>query len=510
MDIQYLVSESELLDHVKLFKFSLQAGDEEYKKQLQTSWITSRAVLEKKAIDVLRLRGHPDLCNKTNILLNNLKQYETIVKSHVPSETSKSADAQIFFTGEHTKSLNTVPFFILMLVFLKIWIAPVLALLTPLVLIIMPYIIMTTVMNIPIPWDTYTVMMKHMILGVQQGEPWSMKQYGQAIWTFTSMAQGMVIPFITAYHTAKLDAILVERGNALSILSTEGKKILDSFQSIGILVGDHHTIPEIPSEPHEAVAWMDSEPLGMLQLWKTLGRLCILTRIASDISWSPVIWSKLDSLNLTKLCDLAIPESRAVESMVSLKGHSLLTGPNRGGKSSCLRAILQQVLLGQTFGFTKGAVGSWKPFSLVFTRLKSRDSSGKESLFEMEVRMASNILHTTKTKKRNTLVLIDELFHSTNPPDAETSAKLFLKNLWEIPYCKSIISTHIFSLCKSVSSEIQTLCCPASIAPTGKILYSYKLQPGICKVSSVREVLEEAGLYSNALKNNTKKNIDQQ
>ncbi len=109
--------------------------------------------------------------------------------------------------------------------------------------------------------------------------------------------------------------------------------------------------------------------------------------------------------------------------------------------------------------------------------------------------MASTMLHTTAKSGQPTLLLIDELFHSTNPPDAEISAKLFLQRLWTLPNAKSMISTHIFSLCETPGHEgIQTFCCAAEEREDESIQYSYRLTEGICRVSSVREVLHEAGL----------------
>lgn len=488
--------ESELLQHSTNLGFSLRAGEEEWKHQLHGSWTVSKEVLEKRADQINRLRSHPEILQTANTVLEDLKESESILLKHTPSETSVSAEAQIFFKGEHTKVLNHVPFLIMLIVLFKVWLAPVLALMTPLLLCIMPYIVMTTMMDMNIQWETYVIIMKQMVFGIQSGEAWSMKHYLQAMWTIVSIGQGMVMPFITAYHTANLDTTIVRRGEALQKLVHDGTSILQQFQSIGVLDESFQQFPEIPEDVRQAAAWMEDEPLGMNQLWKLLGRISVITTIASDSSWQPVEWSSTPKpLVLNDLYDIAINKSKAKKSSVELKTHSLLTGPNRGGKSSCLRAILQQVLLGQTFGFTKDAVGSWKPFGLVFTRLKSRDSAGKESLFEMEVRMASNILRTVRAKKQHTLVLIDELFHSTNPPDAETSATLFLNQLWTMPYCKSIISTHIFSLCSLVSGKIQTFCCPATmLESTNKLQYSYTLQPGICRVSSVKEVLEEAGM----------------
>ena len=492
MDLAYLIKESELLQHSASFKFPLRAGVKEWERQLHGPWISSKEILTERVQEILRLREHPEICEETLEILESLEESEKTVVEYVSSDTSNTAEEQIFFKGEHTKVLNHIPFLIFIFVFLKVWVAPCLALLTPLLLCVMPYIIMTTVMNMNLPWEIYVKMMKHMFFGFQNGESWGAKHYAQTLWTGLSIGQGMITPFMTAYHTSKLDATIMKRGKALLNLREKGQYLLERLRSIGVLKQIRYDFPEISNEPHEAVAWMEEEPIGMLLLWRILGRISVITKIASDSSWNPVSWS--GPLSLTNMSDLAISRRKAKKSDLVLKGHSLLTGPNRGGKSSCLRAVLQQVLLGQTFGFTYGAKGSWKPFALIFTRLKSHDSAGKESLFEMEVRMASKILHTTRSQGRNTLIMIDELFHSTNPPDAETSARLFLKQLWKLDSCKSIISTHIFSLCEAVPNTIRTLCCPATVLPTGILQYSYELQSGICKISSVHEVLKEHGM----------------
>ncbi len=497
MELEHIYRESELQTHIQTFGFPLKAGQEECERQLRGPWTTNTQVLEQRAADVMKLRNDPELCAYAMETLNSLKESETILLDHKPSETSKTAEGQILFQGEHTKVLNTIPYMIAIMVFLKIWIAPLLALMTPLLLAVMPYIIMTTIMDMNITWDIYTSMMKHMILGIQNGEPWRPKHYVQAIWTAVSLGQGIVNPFITAYHTSNLDQTIVKRGQAAIQIRVKCADLLDRLKAIGCFQTSPLVFPDVPTEPRQAAAWMESEPLGVQTLWRLTGRLTVFCTLASDPSWTPVQWTFNQNLCLTDLSDLAIPANRAVKSSLSLRGHSLLTGPNRGGKSSCLRATLQQIILGQTFGMSKGVKGSWKPYGQVFTRLKSRDHAGKESLFEMEVRMASTIIKTIQSNRTHSLVLIDELFHSTNPPDAEISARLFLQQLWKFSYAKSIISTHIFSLCEGIQqtaeSGIQLLCCPAEESSAG-IRYSYSLQSGICKVSSVREVLQENGL----------------
>jgi hypothetical protein len=498
MDWKHCIEESELLTHLDIFQFPLESARLEFQRLLREPLCSSQTILEKRQEEIQNLRKNTELLRSCRQNLESLQASETLLRAHRSNDSSKVAEGQIFFQGEHTRFLNFIPYVLAICVFLKVWIAPALALLTPLLLCIMPYVIMTSVMDMPITWDVYTTMMKHMVLGVQGGEPWRLKHYVQAGWTLMSVGQGMVTPFLTAYHTKKLDSEIVKRGNALiEIVSKTRQMAKEISPYVTNIWGGGLYIPEVPTEPREAVAWMDSEPLGIQQIWRVLGRISVLVQVASQELWQPVQFSQTnDTLSLDSIVDLAIKGPNKVCSSVVLKQHGILTGPNRGGKSSSLRAILQQVILGQTMGCTYGAKGTWKPFSLLFTRLKSRDTAGKESLFEMEVRHASQIIKTLQKTPRHALVLIDELFHSTNPPDAEISAKLFLKQLWKTANTKSIISTHIFSLAEE-SNNIQTFCCNATEEPNGRIRYSYQItEGGICRVSSVREVLSEAGLVS--------------
>jgi hypothetical protein len=495
MDIPHLIKESELITHADTFGFPLHAGKEEFQRQLQLPWVSNTAIIESRQRDIQRLWARPSLAAEVREKLQGLKEAEEIVKAHKPTETSKTADGQIFFTGSETKALNAIPYILSICVFFKVFVAPALALMMPLVLAIMPYIIMTTVMDMNIPWDMYTTMMKQMVFGLQSGEPWRLKHYAQALWTLISLGQGMVQPFFTAYHTAKLDATIVKRGEAFHRICQTSQTLLHQLRDIGCQV-TLLEFPELPTEPRQIAAWMEHEPLGVQTVWRIVGALSVIATIADDQCWNPVQWTTTNTVHLTNISDIAIPQDRAVKSSVQLTNHSILTGPNRGGKSSNLRAVLQQIILGQRFGFTFHCSGSWKPFQAIFTRLKSRDHAGRESLFEMEVRMAATMLrHLEKNPEQHALVCIDELFHSTNPPDAEISARIFLERLWRLSRVKSIISTHIFSLCEDATNHhIQMLCCPATSTPNGDISYSYTLAPGVCRVSSVKEVLRENGM----------------
>jgi DNA mismatch repair ATPase MutS len=112
-------------------------------------------------------------------------------------------------------------------------------------------------------------------------------------------------------------------------------------------------------------------------------------------------------------------------------------------------------------------------------------------MFESEVYFAGSLL---RRKTGPGLILFDELFHSTNPPDGMRTAILFLQSLWKRPHIASVVSTHVFSLVEKAPKQIQRLCVPAE-KQGEEFVFSYKLQSGICKVSSVERIWKEQGLH---------------
>jgi DNA mismatch repair ATPase MutS len=74
---------------------------------------------------------------------------------------------------------------------------------------------------------------------------------------------------------------------------------------------------------------------------------------------------------------------------------------------------------------------------------------------------------------------------------------VFLEKFWKVGKVQSFISTHSFELLDALPKHVQPLCCPATEdAETQTIHYSYQVRPGICRLSSVREVLREVGLLA--------------
>jgi DNA mismatch repair ATPase MutS len=124
--------------------------------------------------------------------------------------------------------------------------------------------------------------------------------------------------------------------------------------------------------------------------------------------------------------------------------------------------------------------------------LKPDDLPGSKSRFEREIEFTANTLKINDP----ILVFIDEMYHSTNPPDALRSCEIYSKLLWEKENVISVISTHLFEFVENSGANIQKICCPATVDENGNIEFKYTLEKGICKVSSVDELLRLNGLIT--------------
>jgi DNA mismatch repair ATPase MutS len=133
------------------------------------------------------------------------------------------------------------------------------------------------------------------------------------------------------------------------------------------------------------------------------------------------------------------------------------------------------------------------PVEWIISSLRLEDRPGQESLFEREVSVAGEILKRLRKGDTRGWVIIDELFHTTNPPDAATASQIFLQQLWSSERVTSIVSTHLFSHAMTAPLNVQRVCVDSEmIVETGNIRYKYQVTSGINTMSSVQELLMES------------------
>lgn len=192
--------------------------------------------------------------------------------------------------------------------------------------------------------------------------------------------------------------------------------------------------------------------------------------------------------------------------------HVMLTGPNRGGKSTILRAVGTAVLMSQTVGIVFARSAMLPIFTNIVSALSPADKIDKLSLFESEIEFAKNVRNLRGT----TFLIMDEIFHGTNAHDGVEASKVFLDDLYTFAKTEtetetktkteteteteqsvfSIISTHYMELPERYKNTptVQNLCMDAEMDKTNQIKYHYTLKKGMNALSSVREILQERGL----------------
>lgn len=508
------LKESGLLDHNKhILQCKTEAGHETVLRRIQAVQTDRRTLVGRSAhLDRLQraCSANPNAVADAAALLDSAAAAEKILAqidiSGEASDLEKEATAQIYFNGTFTTPLNSIPYIVAIIAALKIYVAPLLALCLPLIIFILPYVFMTTMMGTAIPWDTYKTILFRFVLGIDTSEPWSLKQVMKFVWGLASFGQGILQPVFTAFHTWKLRRTFMEQAEAIRTYTGAAVGLHKIMTSLVPCRTPY--MPPVPADSYVAVHWWGREKSVVEHYRSLIGWIDMMFALgAARETWRPVAFVSASvsgsegasvstgTLHLEGFHDVSIPADRAVRNDIVIEGHTLITGPNRGGKSSVMRGILQAVLCAQTFGAVPNARSATMstPYSAFYTRLVSADRPGSASLFESDVMFALDVLRGTgagTSTSASPFIMIDELFHSTNPSDAERSASYFLRQLWASSGATSLISTHMFGLLTTAPDHVARKCVYATQAPDGSIDYTYSVRDGVCTVSSVGEVWE--------------------
>jgi hypothetical protein len=498
MDIETVIRESQVETLSDKLNFQTETGKRQFVKQLRFFTAKKEAIQRRQQpINALQADLNEEKIAHLDRLFQRVSQLESKWKLFTSkSDVEKNSYEQLTFSGwAWAQILNTIPYVLLALSYFKLYVVPFLAILTPVFMFLMPYIILIHFYKLPLSFMQYKDLLLGM-MGIQSQDFWTPKNIVQVGITGFSIVQNIVQPVQNAIHLQTIDKDLIERGTCIEELAT----ILKEIHSYIPVDNPLEEIAERPSDPHRSFAETWDIPFRFQLALQLLGDAEVIYRLAIS-PVRPVLFSSEPSISFLNAYDPLLKESVPFNFQADLSNqhHTLLTGPNRGGKSSFLRAMLLNIVLAQTFGFTYSDVCLLKPVDWIATGLRLEDRPGKSSFFEREVEFATSVVkRAQKYPNQIGLVLFDELFHSTNPPDGTRTAKLFLERLWKQANVYSIISTHVFEIARNAPKEILRLCVPAHKKETGEIEFTYRLQRGICEISSVDSILKEKGLLTSA------------
>jgi hypothetical protein len=433
----------------------------------------------------------------------NLQDLEPLLRKS--TDVEKESYSQVIFQGNPWSSLNSIPFALFFLSIYKSYIVPGVSVLLPILTLLLPYLLLKMFYNIPIEFNQYMSILWRLWNGksiVPEGlgvngeteklDPMILlKQIVSNVGGLFTIGQSIWQPIQQARHFQKLDKECTAFGNSILGIKEIGKTLLKRWK-IYLPKWFGAWIDLCPSTNRQAFAFTQEYEYWLHHTKRAIERFQVLYTLARRPDVMPVEFVKSTKpiLYLEEFGDPNIPYEQRILSSIKCKGHTIVTGPNRGGKSSFLRGILLNIKFAHCYGAVYAKRGQMSYFSWIADGLRLGDTPGKRSMFEREVEFATHVLE----KKGGTGILIyDELFHSTNPPDAERTSRLFCEELWKKENCISLLSTHVYGLAEDSPDTIQKVCLASWKDKNNEYLFSYGIQKGICRVSSVDLVLQEHG-----------------
>lgn len=181
--------------------------------------------------------------------------------------------------------------------------------------------------------------------------------------------------------------------------------------------------------------------------------------------------------------------------------NSILTGPNTGGKSTVIKAIMLNVLMAQTFGIAPSRSLTMTPFAKLNCFMNiSDDIATGASLFKSEVMRAKKLLDMVQGLQPSELsfVIIDEVFTGTSPQEGEQAALQFTKKLGTYKNNISIIATHypkMTELETETNGAYRNLHVEILRNEDGSLNRTFKLKHGPTFENVAFDILQEEGLF---------------
>lgn len=204
----------------------------------------------------------------------------------------------------------------------------------------------------------------------------------------------------------------------------------------------------------------------------------------------------------------ATESEKPVKNTIRFNKNLIITGPNASGKTTILKSSLINIILTQQFGCGFYDSAKVKPFKHLHCYLNIPDTSGRDSLFQAEARRCKEILDIIHDNKDEThFCVFDELYSGTNPEEAETSASAFMIYLQKYKNVSTMLTTHFVKVCKKLDTikGIQN-CKMLTQKIKNKIMYTYKLEPGISEVKGGINVLTDMNYPKEIIDNTISEN----
>lgn len=521
----------------KLFKSSLQ-GSKYYFAELLTRPNCDINILKKRqsilaAIDT-KIKGNLNTKQSLQTLKENEKSLLWIYQS--TDQDLQSLYDLVYFKFWMLKMLNHKDIVLTGHNLYKIIVSPLIGILTPITYFVIPYLIVRIKFKLKVGFIAYIKMMFNMMFSSSSmfGSGFSNMRYLSYCLSIIFYFQGLFNSVEVSKAVYKISSLITEKTYAVAQFIKTAKQMQDIFWDDDILNAffEDSTIA-LPN-----VNYFEAGDVGSpkFKLFSNFGKSLKIYKHFKKEMYIPLIKRcymidtligildakdklKLGNvefvegqddfcepkLSLCKVWHPSLDQEKAVGNDVMIGEtykHIILTGPNAGGKSTLIKSVLLTPMLSQTICFANAESCRLTPFHYMNSQINIPDCKGKESLFEAEMNRSLESLQQLQLfQDKPTILVMDEIFNSTNPIEGIAGAYAIAKRISEFKNNVSIISTHFIYLTKLAKR------CPSfaafkmnvSIQDDTTFSYPYKLSRGVSRQYIALELLKRSGFEEGIL-----------
>jgi DNA mismatch repair protein MutS len=186
----------------------------------------------------------------------------------------------------------------------------------------------------------------------------------------------------------------------------------------------------------------------------------------------------------------------------------IITGPNAGGKSTTMKAIVISLILAQSLGIAPASRLEFTPCRKIMTYLNITDDiAAGNSHFQAGVIRAQELISMLDTLKEHEygFIAVDEVFNGTTYLEGQAAAYGLIELLGRHPRTLCTTATHfpLITQLEDITDGKLFKNYKVSVAYTkaGKLIYPFKLESGIAQQNIAFDILKEAGFTSSFLEN---------
>jgi hypothetical protein len=446
------------------------------------------------------------LLNKRKSLLQSISPYYVEIRENFQSMSMIEKDILWLFhkNDDNVKKLYDMPFFRLHLLsqlnknptsltcynIYQIFISPMIGILSPITYFIVPFLVLRHRYKLNVPFKTYVRLLFASSQFMFKANGWSVgMQYASMIFSLVFYFQSLFNSIEVSKTLYSVNKMVTNRIETITQFLVQGKTIIEQHKNAlaesHVFFGTDFNIENITltknceffgdcrsASNKKFLGWwcltnfgtflktykyMDVENIKYwLDALYRLDSLTTLLEVKNLLNMSYISYGSCEDDNILLLKELWHPSlhpDKIVKNNVVKNIHNrnmIITGPNAGGKSTLVKAILTNIIMGQTITMNCATQSIFVPFSLITSQINVPDCKGKESLFQAEMNRCKKVFERLKNVEqgKRAIVFMDEILSSTNPIEGIAGSYAILKNLTKYDNCAVVFTTHYNYLSK--------------------------------------------------------------